>query len=105
MIVCPLRDKQARGEPITIENFVQDTIIIINNNNNNNNNCLFAFPKKKQKGDKRGYPFLIYLLINSAQNQRKFDNFKQKAFHCFIFHFSLSRTGDRGFLMYSCCDA
>ena len=40
MIARLLRDKLARGEPITIYNFVIDTIIIviiINNNNNNNN--------------------------------------------------------------------
>ena len=29
MIAYPLHDKQARREPITIENFVKDTIIII----------------------------------------------------------------------------
>ena len=34
MIARRLRDKQARGEPITIENFVIDTIVIIISNGN-----------------------------------------------------------------------
>ena len=29
MIACRLHDKQARGEPITIENFVKDTITVV----------------------------------------------------------------------------
>ena len=35
------------------------------NHNNNNNNKLFIHDSVKWKGDKRGYPFLVYLLLKS----------------------------------------
>ena len=63
MIARRLRDKKARGEPITFENFVIDTIIPIINPGSISKLCgsqkdyktqKVARPKKAEKKDKKG---------------------------------------------------